>query len=140
MERFDDAPGAVKGDRDDIYADEAVAVLRVGVNEGGDGMKNPFRLDADDRFRRCAVPRRRADAHLDAEEYIAIKGDEIEFAAATMPVPRDDPGTGLFEQKSGDPFATRPDRRVARGWLCYRAAMPVMPIDGSTTSSADSNG
>jgi hypothetical protein len=97
MESLHDATGAVERDCDNINADEAVAVLRVGGDEGGDGVKDTLRLCADDRFRGGAMPRFRADANLDANEYIAIEGDEIEFAAATMPVPCDDPASGLFE-------------------------------------------
>ncbi len=136
MERFDDAPGAVERDRNDIYANEAISVLWVSVKKSGDGMKDALRLHPDDRFRRRAMSCLRADADLDADEYIAIEGDEIEFAAPAMPVPRDDPAPGLFEQEGGDPLAARPDRRIARRWPGHRAAMPVMPIGGSMIAAA----
>lgn len=136
MERFDDAPGAVERDGDDINADEAIRVFRVGIKKGGDGMEHAPGFRPNDRFRRRAMPRLRADADLDADEYIAIKSDEIEFAATTMPVPRDDPAPGLFEQKGGDPLAARSDRRIARRRLGHRAAMPVIPTGGSIIAAA----
>jgi len=136
MECFDDAPGTIERDRNDVNANEAIPVLWVSVKKSGDGMKNALCLHADDRFRRRAMPRLRADADLDADEYITIKGDEIEFAATAMPVPRDDLAPGLFEQEGGDPLAARPDRRIARRWPGHRAAMPVMPIGGSMIVAA----
>jgi len=136
MEGFDDAPGAVERDGDNVNADEAVAVLRVSVKKGSDGMEDALCLHANDRFRRRAMPRLRADANLDADEYIVIKGDEIEFAATTMPVPRNDPASGLFEQEGSNPLAARPDRRIARRRHGHRAAMPVMPVGGSMIVTA----
>ena len=138
MKRFKDAPGAVEGDRDDINADEAVAVFGVGIEEGGDGMEDALRLDADDRFRRRAMPRLGAHADLDAEQNFTFEGDEIEFAAATMPVARDNRAARLFEREGGDSLAARPDRRIARGRLRHRAAMPVMPVGGSMIDAASS--
>jgi len=136
MERFDDAPGAIERDGDDVNANEAIPMLRVSVKKSGDGMENALGFRPNDRFRRRTMPRLHADADLDADEYIAIEGDEIEFAATAMPVPHDDPAPGLLEQEGSDPLAARPDRRIARRWPGHRAAMPVMPIGGSMIIAA----
>ncbi len=136
MERFDDAPGAVERDGDNVNADKAIPMLRVSSKKSGDGMEDALRFHADDRFRRRAVHRAGTNADFDADEYIVIKGDEIEFAATTMPVPRNDPASGLFEQEGSNPLAARPDRRIARRRHGHRAAMPVMPVGGSMIVTA----
>lgn len=140
MKRFDDATGTVERDRDNINTDEAVTVFGMSVKEGGNGVEDALRLWADNRFRRCTMTRRSADANFDADEHVTIERDEIEFAAPTIPVARDDPAPGLFERESSDSLAARPDRRIARRRLHHRAAIPVIPVGGSMRTSAASSG
>ena len=132
---LDDAPGTVERDGDDINTDEAIGMIGVRVDEGGDGMEEALRLDTDDRLCRRAVPYLRAYTNLDTDKNVTIERDEIKFAAPAVPVARDDMAARCFEQEGGDPLAARPDGSIARRWLRHRAAMPLAPLAGAMMSS-----
>jgi len=115
---------AVERDRNDIDTHETIRVFRVRGEVCRNGGKGAARLCANNRFRRRAMYRSRSHAHLNTDKGIGIERDEIEFAAGTVPVAREDAATVAFEEMRGNALTTRANRSVAC-WLRHPVARMV---------------
>ncbi len=107
MQGFPHVTCAVERDRNDINTYETICVFRMCGEERRNGGKGAACLCANDRFRRRAMCRSCAHAHLNTDKGIGIERDEIEFAAGTVPVARDDAATVMFEEMRGNALTAR---------------------------------
>ncbi len=139
MKRFDDTSRTVERHRDDIYTHQAVGMVGVGIEKRGDRPEDAPRFDSDNRFRCRSVRRTGTDTHLHADEYLAIKRDEIKFTAGASPVAGDNPASVALQQMRGDTLPARPDSCAAGCPFChcYRAA--ALPTS-NTSSGTVGNG